>query len=305
MKLIHFSLTRKTGIVGSSVVGIGKFDGVHLGHSRILRRIVLSARSRHVPSCLVTFKSYPVEFFLYNWEEKLSFLEAAGIDICLWADFEQLRNLAPGDFLEKLFIQCRMQEIVIGKGFRFGRARSGSVEFLKEWGKKHGVRVSCIAPAKIGSRIISSTVIRTLIRRGDMEGAARLLGRPYSLAGHVVKGDSIGSKLGFPTANIQLRNNVPLKDGVYAAVADVSGRIYKAVVFCGSSPTFSIDSRKFEVHIPGFSASLYNKNIRITLMKRLRPVRTFKSSDALRLQIAKDINSAVKALSAVDLTERV
>lgn len=284
-----------------SAVAIGNFDGVHLGHAALLRAVRTSAKRHGVPSCALTFYPHPSDVLrapsaverLMTTEEKLGAFEAHGLDLVLVAKFDAaLAALSAPDFFETyLKTGLGARAIHVGADFRFGKGRQGEVKMLADLCHRAGVELHLEAPVEIDGRRVSSTWIRELVRDGDVSLAAKCLGRPYQIRGHVVHGDSRGAKLGFPTANLRVptEKQVP-RNGVYVCTARWQRQEFRAVVNIGVRPTFENKSeRTIEAHLLDFSAGLYDEDLELSFIARIRDEKKFDSVAALIEQIRLDV----------------
>ncbi|MCM8760421.1 MAG: bifunctional riboflavin kinase/FAD synthetase [Candidatus Omnitrophica bacterium] len=272
------------------MLGIGKFDGVHSGHKKVLSIISAEAKKEGRVAGIITFRRSPVKFLLCGWKEKLSLLDKTGIEVCIWCDFNDISHLSPEEFLE-ILVRAGVKTIIVGHNFRFGKGRKGDVKFLKKQAKKQKFSLIVVPPFKKNGEIVSSSKIRTALKRGDIKRVNEFLGRYFSVSGKVVKGKGIGQKLGFPTANLSLENNICIGQGVYAGWVEYKRKIYKSAIVTGKSPTFNNDVNKFEVFIIDYQGknNLYNKKIRVFLYKKIRSQIKFQNLEKLKNQIEKDI----------------
>lgn len=288
-----------------SVLTLGNFDGVHLGHARIISRVLGRARLLGVPAAVYTFEPHPLKVvaphrsfqLLLNVDDKVRLLKEAGIDCLVLARFTKgFAAKHPREFVEEELAANRVAEVWVGHDFSFGHGRTGTVGYLRELGAEFGFKVS-VAPeyCRFGS-VVSSSRIRGLVTAGDVAGAAVLLGRRYSIHGRVVKGRAIGKGLGYPTANIVVTSELPPGDGVYAGYAVVGGIRRKAAINVGSAPTFGVVARRVEAHLLDFDGNIYGKKVEVVFVKRLRDVATFASKQALAAQIERDVKKARSAL---------
>lgn len=294
----------------ASVLTTGTFDGVHLGHQAILEYLAERATAVGGTATVVTFDPHPREVLgaghvsiLTTLEERAEALAEHGVERFVVLPFTRdLSMLEPDDYVTDVLLgTVGMQEIVIGYDHRFGRNRAGDRSTLEALGRKHGFSVDVI-PAQIVDEIaVSSTKIRgALLNEGDVQLAAALLGRPYSLAGTVIKGDQRGRQIGFPTANLRAehpRKLVP-KPGVYAVRADTISGSFDGMMNIGRRPTFETDgSVQAEAHLLGFDGDLYGTLLRVHFVERLRDERRFDGVDALVAQLHEDQKQAERALS--------
>lgn len=291
---------------------IGNFDGVHVGHQKIIRNVAAMAAERGVPSLAITFDPHPLSVLkpercprlLTPLEEKARLLLSYGIDMVLFVDFSrEFANLRPDEFIKDVLVdRLGAKAVVVGHKYAFGKGKRGSTELLRRRGRKYGFKVKVVRNAKMFGKTVSSSRIRTIVSNGKVAKAARLLGRPYAVEGKVVKGAGRGARLlDAPTANIATRCEVIPKDGVYAVRAALDdrsfGRIYDGVANIGMNPTFHGAERTLEVHIFGYRGDLGGKTVRVGFIERLREERAYPSADALREQIARDMENAKEVLA--------
>lgn len=294
-----------------SVVAIGVFDGVHLGHQAVISKAVKEAHQRNATSVVVTFDPHPSSVLkhkshppiLTGIKLKIELIEALGLDMLVIVEFtKELSELEPEDFVDQLLLKLlHTISVVVGEGFRFGKGASGDVDFLKRYGGEHQFDVVSVPLVMADAKPISSTRIRKLLSDGDLEGAKTILGRYPRITGVVVKGYGRGGKvLGFPTANIETPDigSVPGR-GVYAGLVKLDSQEWSlCVIDIGISPTFDKQSKKTEIHIhiPGLDANLYGKSIEAEIRSRIRDEKSFPNKEALMRQIAGDIKTAKKIL---------
>ena len=294
---------------GQAVVTVGTFDGVHLGHRAVLDEIARRAQASGRASVLVTFEPHPLEVInpgaapplLTLPDERRVILAQSPVDRVAFVPFTaELRNLTPGQFVrDVLEAQFQVAELVIGHDHGFGRGRTGDVEFLRKIGAEDGFAVDVVPPVLLpDGRPISSTLIRRAVAGGDLDTAARALGRPYSLAGEVTKGAGRGRTIGVPTLNLlppPPRKLLP-PDGVYACAVSWNGHSHGAMANLGPRPTFGEAARTLEAHLFGFSGDLYGRPVTVQFIRRLRDVMKFDSVDALTSQLHRDREAAQAAL---------
>lgn len=291
-----------------TTVTVGTFDGVHLGHHAVLVEIVERARQAGRRSVLVTFEPHPLEIvnpqaappMLTSPEERREALAETGLDYVVFLRFDrELAGYSPERFVRDVLVgRCGMRELVIGHDHGFGRARSGDVDTLRRLGESDGFLVDVVPPVEMGGHPVSSTQIRRAIGGGDLAGAARLLGRPYSVSGRVVPGAGRGRTIGIPTLNL---GEVPSRklmppDGVYAAWVEWRGGRVGGMLNQGSRPTFGETGRTVEVHLFDFAGDLYGEWVKVEWVTRLRDTRKFGSADLLQAQLTLDREQARQAL---------
>lgn len=303
MKLIRTAIELQPG-PRKVCLAIGVFDGVHLGHQQIIRQTIADARQHGGLALVVTFDQHPsaivapekVPPLIYSPSQKLRTIEALGADALLMLRFDRAFSQQTGEvFLRRLARDLgRIQSICVGADFVFGHKRSGNVTLLQALGGELSFTVHGIAAVSLDGQIVSSTRIRDALRGGDIDGAGQMLGRAYSLAAKVVAGDKLGSKLGFPTANLDTTGFVLPSNGVYAAHATVSGQTHRAVLNIGQRPTLHqpTPQLRVEVHLLDFTGNLYGEEMEVTFAARLRDEQKFASLDALKTQITRDITEA-------------
>jgi len=290
--------------ISCAVATTGTFDGVHLGHRKILNQLVAKANKVGGESVLLTFSPHPrivlqpdVELELLSSEnEKISLLENTGIDHLIihpfTREFSRTQSL---DFVREFLVnKIGVKHLVIGYDHHFGRNREGSFDHLKEFGPIYGFEVEEIAAFDIDQVNVSSTKIRNALAEGNVELANMYLGAPYSISGRVIKGNQIGRTIGFPTANIEcdfMQKLLPA-DGVYAGKLHVNGHTYNAMANLGSRPTIGSRQRKLEVHCIGTDIDLYESEVRFELYKFLRGIEEFANLEALKKQLEVDKKEA-------------
>jgi len=304
MKVIRQKSSFKSDI--APVVTLGNFDGIHLGHQKILSSVIKRAKALGAPSLVYTFDPHPLKVvapeacppLILGLGDKMALIEAAGIDFLVLARFtEELAATAPEEFVREVIVgRLGAAEVLVGENFSFGKGRSADVLRLKELGGEMGFIVRAVDSCKIDGQMVSSSRIRGLIKTGKAREAAALLGRPFSMRGRVVRGDSVGRELGFPTANIEPHCELIPLDGVYAVIVNLNGNQYRGMVNIGVRPTFGGTSRQIEVHILGFTGDLYGEEISVKFLKRLRGEKTFVNKEALIDQLKQDRERAEIAL---------
>jgi len=287
-----------------SVVTIGSFDGVHLGHQAVIRQVIAKARELDVPSVAMVFEPQPHEFFsgeqaparLMRLREKALALFEAGIDrVCCLQFNRSLRQLSAEDFIQQVLVEgLGVKYLVVGDDFRFGCDRSGDYQLLQRVGQERGFEVSDTHTFEVDGERVSSTRIRGELEQGSFEQVAKLLGKPYSISGHVGYGQQLGRQLGVPTANVQLRRYRSPLSGVFAVTVKLTdGRVVPGVANVGVRPTVGdILKPILEVHLLDFSGDLYGQMITVEFKTKLREEQKFESIDVLTKQIHRDIDHA-------------
>ena len=296
-----------------TVVSIGTFDGVHLGHQAILHELCQQATARALPSLIYAFSTPPrwIEhrdedrYLLLPTPVKLGLLRKS-VGIVHSATFERVQSMDPEEFIETVLLeQLHARVIIEGETFRFGRDRSGDLEILRLLGTKRELDVISVLPVVVEGEVASSTRIRELIRTGDFHTARLCLGRSPMLQGTVVSGDQIGREIGYPTANLSIDPHVLLPlPGIFLIHAYGDDIRSNGLLYVGSRPTIGSGHMRCEVHLLEFpDRPLYDKSLEIHLLEKIRDDRTFSSLDALRSQIEADIVLAQKLLSDYPLIE--
>jgi riboflavin kinase/FMN adenylyltransferase len=296
--------------IKNAVITIGNFDGVHIGHQALLQTVVEKAHNIGGTAVALTFDPHPMRVFSANGypplitlkEQKSELIERTGIEVLLQIPFTlEFAAISPRSFVEDLLIRrIGMKALVVGKDYTFGRNREGNLDLLNKWAPELGfdlIEVDWIQSTNGLSERISSTRVRELVIEGRMEEAKKLLGRHYQIRGLVASGRNRGGRLlGFPTANINLQDELSPKQGIYAVTVEHGGKFYKGVANIGYSPTFDDHIFTVEVHILDFKKNIYDDLIRVNFIQRLRDEIKFKNVEALAAQIQVDIDHARQIL---------
>ncbi len=291
-------------------VTIGNFDGVHLGHREVLARLDERARALGVPATVLTFEPTPMEFFrgdqapprLSRFREKFERLRDAGVERLFSVRFDAaLAAMPAGAFIESLLVRgLGARHVIVGDDFRFGRGREGDYALLERAGQQFGFSVDHTPTCTMDGVRISSSAVRAALRAGDLERAARLLGRPYDMIGRVVPGKRLGRDLGYPTANIRPGRLVSPVSGVFAVkVRGIADQTLPGVASVGTRPTVDGRGTLLEVHLFDFSGDLYGRLLRVDFYARLRDELKFASLDAMRVQMDRDAAEARAILAAI------
>ncbi|MCD6453274.1 MAG: bifunctional riboflavin kinase/FAD synthetase [Dehalococcoidales bacterium] len=278
---------------------IGVFDGVHLGHQYLLSQLTELARQQNLLSAVITFDPPPQKVlsprtklqFLTKLDQRLNLLKDEGVDIVSVLPFtRELSRLSARQFTSLLGKYLRMKRLVVSSDFTLGKDREGTTRRLLSLGSEMGFVVSLVSPLMIDGEVVSSTTIRNTLANGDLKRVRYLIGRPFSLCGWVIPGVNRGTRLGFPTANLDIGPEQALPaDGVYATWAYIDNQAYQSVTNIGKSPTFASHQNTVEVHILDYHDNLYQEELRIDIIERLRGEKQFATTAELREQIAKDI----------------
>ncbi len=285
------------------VATIGNFDGVHRGHQAILARLRERAAELGLPSCVVIFEPQPREFFapdkaparLTRLREKLCLLEQQGIDQVLCLAFNRrLRELSAAEFVHAVLVEgLAVRHLEVGDDFRFGCDRAGDFDFLLRAGAAEGFSVEAATTIEVDGQRVSSTRLREVLARGDLQAAQALLGRPFSLTGRIVHGQKLGRQLGAPTANVQLKRHSTPLSGVYMVSLVLDGSPQPGVANIGMRPSVRSDGQPhLEVHLLDLQADLYGRRVQVVFHHKLRDEQRFASLEALKAAISADIAAA-------------
>lgn len=289
-----------------SLITIGVFDGVHLGHKHLISKVKELASQQGLCSIAITFDKHPQEIltpqtqppFLTDATEKADLLKKEGVDAVIVLTFtEELSRLSARQFILLLQQELRLKGLVIGPDFALGHKGEGNIPFLRQLGIELGFSVTVIPPVRNNGDIVSSTAIRKAMADGDMEKVCRLMGRPFSLHGNVVRGKGRGVGLGFPTVNLNISPGQAIPpDGVYATLAHLDHESYPSVTNVGMNPTFNNTERTIESYLLDYHDNLYGRLVKIDFIHKLRNEIKFKDAQELTQQIARDIELARQAL---------
>ncbi len=282
-----------------TLLTVGVFDGVHLGHKRLIDELKRQAETNGCLAGVVTFRQHPEEVlapgrnlpFLTDIQTRVKLLKAEGVAIIVPLSFTaELARLGARRFVGLLKEHLRMRGLVVGTDFALGKGRQGTPEALIELGKEMDFTVTVVPPLEINGQVVSSTTIRKAMAAGDMEKVRTLTGRYFSLHGRVIHGEGRGEGLGFPTANLNISPGQSLPpDGVYAALAHVNGHTYPSMTNIGRNPTFGDKERSIEAYLLDYGGDLYGHELKVDFVARLRDEKKFASAGDLRKQVAEDV----------------
>ncbi|MCP4897951.1 MAG: bifunctional riboflavin kinase/FAD synthetase [bacterium] len=289
----------------SAILSIGNFDGVHVGHQAVLRHVVERAREVGATATAMTFDPHPVKVLrpreaptlLSTLAQRLQIIERTGIEVALVVPFTpQFARMQAADFISEVLVnRLQVREVYIGRNFRFGADRQGDVELLVAKGEEHGFVAAAAPIVKLGDVVVSSTRVRKAVAEGEVEEAWQLLDRPVHADGLVLQGKRLGRKLGFPTLNVEVENELVPTRGVYVTAVHIPsfGRTFPSVTNVGVRPTVYENSNvTIESHLLDFTADVYDERVRLYFLKRLRAEREFQSPTQLMSQISKDVEQA-------------
>jgi riboflavin kinase/FMN adenylyltransferase len=289
---------------GPCALTIGNFDGLHRGHLAMLEKLKREAAARALPTCVLTFEPHPREFFnpaqaparLTSLGEKAELLKTAGIDrLHVFRFNKAFASLSPEAFIEQALVNTlHARWILVGDDFRYGAKRAGDFNLLQSLESRYGYQAKHLPTVTVDGIRSSSTAVREALAEGNMEKAAQLLGRPYSISGRVVHGDKLGRTIGFPTANIQLRHNRPPLTGIFAVeVCGIDSTPLQGVSSLGVRPTIKANGRPtLEAYIFNFDRELYGQKLRVDFLKKLRDEEKYPDLPSLIAQINRDVDNA-------------
>lgn len=283
-----------------TVLTIGTFDGLHIGHQKILNRLFAIAKAENLNSVVLTFFPHPRMILqkesdiklIHTIEERIAILEKSGLENLIIHPFsKEFSRLTATEFVRDILVyQLNIQHIIIGYDHRFGRNRTANIEDLKEFGELYGFTVEEISAQDINEVAVSSTKIRRAIQGGDLMTANSYLGSPFELNGTITKGKGIGKKIDFPTANIKIAEAYKIlpKNGVYIASATINGVEYSGMMNIGNNPTVNGETHSIEIHLFNFDQDVYDHKISVKILKRIRNEQRFESITLLQNQLKKD-----------------
>ena len=292
-----------------SILTIGTFDGVHIGHNKILKRLIQDSKKNNLSSLVMTFfphprmilnKSHDIKM-IDTISEKINLLEKTGLDNLIIHPFDNnFSKIRAKEFVEEILVKkLKIKEIIIGYDHKFGKDREASVEDLKKFGKDYMFTVKEIPAQEIDSIAISSTKIRNAILNGEIEKCNKFLGRNFILTGKVVYGDGLGKKIDFPTANIEIKETYKIipKNGVYLVKTKINSNTYFGMMNIGIRPTVGGTNKSLEIHFFNFKDNIYGKNVSIEIIKKIRDEEKFSSIDQLKIQLKKDEQFCLKLIN--------
>lgn len=285
----------------NSSIALGTFDGIHIGHQKIISRAVQLAESMNGSSVVFTFSNHPFCVLapdrcppqIMSQQSKIDVIEKMGVDALLSISLtKEFLHLSPVEFIEKLVKRLKPVHLVVGPNYSFGYKGRGTPGLLHELGAKYGFDTNVLDAVYVGDTMVSSTLIRRMIAGGEVEKAAELLGRPFVLDGKVIKGDGRGRLLGYPTANLAVADGFLLPgDGVYAVNVSVANKQYWGMANIGNNPTFNLNSHRLEIHILDFTGDLYNQSLQVQFIRSIRKEIKFTNSEALQQQLMLDTDT--------------
>jgi riboflavin kinase/FMN adenylyltransferase len=296
----------------SSVVTLGNFDGIHLGHQALIGGAVADSKLLGVASVVLTFEPHPLKVLapkraprmILTHKDKMQLLQQMGVDIVVVQQFDlSFAGIQAAEFVRELLVgRLKAKKIWAGKDLRFGQGRKGSVADLRRWGSEFGFEVSVVEPILVDNYRVSSSRIRELVGAGRVEEVKALLGRYHFVSGRVTEGHRRGKDLGYPTANVATRTEVLPLDGIYATLLHLGERELLSVSSIGINPTFGEGPRTVEAYIMDFNEDIYGASVRLSFVKRIREERKFDSVPALVAQIGADVESAAAIFRELRIT---
>jgi riboflavin kinase/FMN adenylyltransferase len=298
--------------VSGSVVTLGNFDGIHLGHQALIRSIVEAGKRLASLSVVLTFEPHPLKVLapdrapklILTHKDKMRLFQSLGVDIVVIQTFDAaFANVEAEDFVRTFVVErLKTKEIWVGRDLRFGKGRKGSVNDLIRWGNAFGFTVGTIEPIVVEGIRVSSSRIRELVEQGRVDEAMPLLGRYHFISGKVARGRRRGRDLGFPTANIASRNEVLPLDGIYATLLQIRDKQLLSVSSIGMNPTFGEGPRTIESFILDFDHDIYSESVKLSFVKRIREEKKFDSVDQLVAQMDRDVSAAKAVFNQLNLT---
>jgi len=301
---------------GPTALTIGNFDGVHLGHQAMLAELKRAAGRLGMPSCVLTFEPHPREFFapdkaptrLTSLREKLELLAGCGVERAHLCRFDyRFAQITAEDFIERIIVRgLGARWLLAGDDFRFGARRAGDLTMLKRSGPRLGMEVSALASFMQDGERVSSTAVRKALAAGELTRTERLLGRPYSISGRVVRGDGLGRKLGFPTANVQMKHNRPPLTGIFAVrLHGAAAAPLRGVASLGVRPTVKQQGAPvLEVHALDYEGDLYRRHVRVEFLRKFRDEEKYADLAALTRRITLDVENARAFFGAHDAQDK-
>lgn len=293
-------------IENSTSATIGNFDGVHVGHKKIIAAVKEEAKQKGLSSCVITFHPHPQKVLqnidiplLVPIRERLKLLEKEGVDVVACYTFtKDIAKIPAKDFVTDILIgKLNLKHLIVGPGFSFGRKREGNLDLLDKMGAQYGFDTEVVGSAQIEGEIVSSTAIRNLVKEGNMTKAGKFLGYNFYIEGQVKEGERRGRQIGFPTANLDTDWDILPKVGVYATLAHVDGIVLNSITNVGYRPTFGNNELVIETHIFNFNEDIYKKRIEVEFVDRVRDEQKFNGPQALVEQIKKDVDRVNVILS--------
>ncbi len=297
-------------IYRNPVVTLGNFDGVHVGHQKILRRVKDTSKKEKGISMVITFDPHPTRIIspekglriLTPFDIKAELIKKTGIDLLICIDFNrEFSSIKPDDFIKNILVEklCA-SHVIVGHNYRFGRGKKGTPELIRRRGKKCGFNFNVVRNRRLLGGVVSSSRVRNLLLHGKVDEASTLLGRPYFIEGSVIPGAGRGARmLNTPTANLTTPNELVPKDGVYVVEVRLNGELFNGVASIGKNPTFGEGDLSYEVHLFDFNGDIRGRNLRVYFIELLRDEEIFSNPVELKNQIFRDIEAAKTILKKI------
>ena len=306
MRVYHSAYTKSAC---DSAVALGCFDGVHIGHTKIIKSMVEEAKKSALCPIVWSFQAPPKSYFsnepaiITPLSQKRKLIRELGAEMLISTNFnEKIASLSPNDFFEDILIGClNAKHVFCGFNYRFGKGGSGDVNLLAKLCEKHGIKLTVFDEIKLGAVSVSSSAVRSYLLAGDIENAQKMLGRPYYIREKIQDGQHLGRTLGFPTVNQSVPNNcLPIKNGVYLTRAKFLGKTKYGITNIGMRPTVKGHERVAETNIFDFEGSLYGRYVTVEFLKFIRAERKFDSIEELSTQVQKDIQTAKELINTIN-----
>ena len=304
---IYYDLETPAELFQESIVTVGVFDGLHIGHQAVIHQVLTQSEKFKLASVVLTFDPPPLAFLapekcppaLTTLPKKIEILEQLGVDAVVFAPFDAyLQQMAPDTFVQQVLLQrLHARQVIIGYDWQFGKGRSGNPAALKRLGKQYQFGVTIVGPVQLHGAPVHSTRVREAIAKSNLDLGSQLLGRRYSIMGEIVQGEGRGRQIGFPTANIDAGNQMLPPGGVYAIQVKLEGCIFDGVTNMGTRPTFDGEKFQIETHLFDFEKMVYGKKIEIFFIEKIRDERKFPDPETLVAQIKQDVATAKAILN--------
>ena len=294
------------------IATIGNFDGLHLGHKEIIKKMKSIGAKDNLKTLVIFTEPHAAEYFskinnssppprIIPWRDKLRLISENGIDFCMLLRFdESLKSMTPEQFTEKILEELQIKSLTIGDDFKFGKDRKGDYQFLKNWGESMSIENDKTDPIKVNDQRVSSTRIREQLSKGNFEQAERMLGYKYRITGQIISGKKIGRRIDTPTANIEIDNQEFCLNGVYLCKTKLNDEIFFSIVNFGPKPTFDDYNQSLEAHLLDFEGNLYNQSVCVEFLCKIRDQIKFASIDELKAQINKDKKTVFELIKSYE-----
>ena len=304
---IYYDLETLSESFQESMLTVGVFDGLHIGHQAVIQQVLTQAKKFKLASCVLTFDPPPLAFLapekcppaLTTLPKKIEILEQLGVDAVVFARFDAyLQQMSPDTFVQEVLLKrLHVRQVIVGYDWQFGKGRSGNADALKQLGDQYRFDVMIVGPVQLHGKPVHSTRVREAIADSNLDLASELLGRRYSIMGEVVEGEGRGRQIGFPTANIDAGNQMLPPNGVYAVQVKLEGSIFDGVLNLGTRPTFDGEKFQIETYLFDFQKMIYGKKIEVFFIEKIRAERRFSSPEILVNQIKRDVAEAKTILN--------